>query len=161
MSNYLDALNGKCIIHFAAWDTLRDCTAFYCDAEFPVANWRDYYGPFKRAFTFEPYTYCFHCGTPNDKQCDNYFQPAAHMNISPSNCAWKHLCTWRRVCVHGRLGVRAGGAHERRRRNKKEKVYEKLLAIGDVKEHKTYIKLTIDRPTAVPMNPRCFEEVGA
>lgn len=90
LSNYLEALDGKCIIHFAAWDTLRECTAFYCDNQLPVADWADY-GVFKRAFTFERYTYCFHCGMPNDTPRNNYFQPEAHRSVTPSDCRWKHL----------------------------------------------------------------------
>lgn len=90
LSNYLDTLRGKCITHFAAWDTLADCASHFCDYEFPVADWTDYPG-FKLAFEFERFTYCFHCGTPNDTQRHNYFQPAAHLNMRPSECAWKHL----------------------------------------------------------------------
>lgn len=90
LSNYLDALNGKCIIHFAGWDTLRDCTAYYCDDELPVAQWSDY-PKFKKSFKFKNYTYCFHCGTPNDTPRNNFYQPSAHMNIAPAACEWKHL----------------------------------------------------------------------
>lgn len=90
LSYYLEALNSKCIIHFAVWDTLQDCAMFYYNDQLPVADWADY-GPFKRVFMFEQYIYCFHCGVPNDTMRNNFFQPAAHLNMVPSNCVWKHL----------------------------------------------------------------------
>ncbi|KZP09083.1 hypothetical protein FIBSPDRAFT_900796 [Athelia psychrophila] len=90
VDDYLTALNSKCIIHFAAWDILQECSVYYCHDTNPTTNWADY-PAFKRSFTFEQFMYCFHCGTPNDTPCNNFFQPAAHINISPPACEWKHL----------------------------------------------------------------------
>lgn len=89
LNRFMEPLAHACITHFAAFDVIRDCPG-PCDNLNDQAQWSDY-GDFKDHFHFAPYTYCFHCGIPNDSNSSGYFQPQCHLRVFPTQCKWKGL----------------------------------------------------------------------
>lgn len=65
-------LLGSCPIHFAMQGNLTNC-GDRCGLIDMTG-----YQVFRNSFTFEPFTYCFACGCPNDKARHHYFSPGFH-----------------------------------------------------------------------------------
>ncbi|KAF8119506.1 hypothetical protein EV363DRAFT_1187457 [Boletus edulis] len=77
LDRYMLALKGKCAYHFATkaeivLDHFPDCPCFIDSG--------GEYNAFKREFVFEPFTYCFSCGLPQDRS-RNGEAPACHAGI--------------------------------------------------------------------------------
>ncbi|KAH0825802.1 hypothetical protein J3R83DRAFT_8865 [Lanmaoa asiatica] len=76
LDRYMPVLKGKCPSHFA---TMAEIVPDHpCDC--PFADFGGEYGMFKRAFVFQPFSYCFSCGMPQDRK-RNGEGPLCHAGV--------------------------------------------------------------------------------
>lgn len=76
-----------CPIHFATIGVLQICRGT-CNL-ISMTSYRD----FRNSFVFEKFTYCFKCGTPNDKKRHHYYAPPFHNQewYKGADCPYAHF----------------------------------------------------------------------
>ena len=96
LDRYLTAVEGKCPVHFAASGKLvtHDTKTTFQTCHMKSGDtfpFDDGYRRFKRNFVFEPYTYCYYCGSPQDHG-HTYTASNCHSDFySRGLCPWAHF----------------------------------------------------------------------
>ena len=90
LNDYFEEVVGLCPVHFGYHNSLRKCLDYNCDRHSDFAPW-ELYPNFKARFRFDPFTYCYSCGAPNDQPDNNFYQLPCHPFPVEMPCKWSHF----------------------------------------------------------------------